>query len=447
MKTDMVCGALLLAVSAAGAGEWHVLRPIVGDAVERATVVAVKVDEHVFANSLPDLADVRVLDARGREVPRVIEAERGYAFKERHAPLAAKVRSVEQLPEGGLAVVCAVELTNAVSLTQLTVHTPLRNYEQTVTVYVPAEGAAWRQAQAPEPLYDYSRFADVRKESVALSGLTNKLFRLVIGQADDRVFSAYASVTEETGGAAEARQTRRYEVERRPFRIDAVTVRDTARVAVPEQAVEAVAAAREVSVKEEAEQKTTVVTFATRWQPVCGVELNPGEQNFERAVTVECPAPGGWREVGAGRVVRSRLPGLSRQETELRFPEVRAERLRVRVRNDDNPPLTFGAGSVACRRQAYRVSFIAEPGAAYRLAYCDPAVKGQPVYEQGVTAYLTRGLEAALWRLGAAPEADVAGGGRSGVRRFLEKHGLKALSALVLAVLGLLVMRAVKHVG
>lgn len=445
MKTDKVCGSLLLAAGVACAGEWHVVRPLSGDAVARATVAAVNVDEHVFANSLPDLADVRVLDAQNREVPRVIEAERGYTFKARYAPLAARLQSVEQLPEGGLAVVCELELTNAVSLTQLTVRTPLRNYEQTVTVSVQKEGA-WQQVHAPEPLYDYSRFADVRKESVELPALTNKLFRLVIGQADDRIFSAYASVTEETSGSAAARQTKRYDVEKRPFRIDAVVFRDTVRVPVAQEAVDAVAAVRGITVKEEADKKATLVTFDTRWQPVCGIVLNPDEQNFERAVTVECPAPGGWRVAGAGRVSRSRLPGLSRQETEVRFPEVRAERLRLRVQNDDNPPLTFGAGSVACRRQVYRVSFIAEPGVAYRLAYCDPEVKAQPVYEQGVTAYLRSGLEATLWRLGAAPGADVAGGGKSALSRLLDQHGLKALSVLIMAILGLLVLRAVRHV-
>lgn len=131
---------------------------------------------------------MRVLDGAGREVPRVLQAERDYVFEERHTPRVAKIKRLEQLPGGGLAVVCEIERTNAVSLTQVMVRTPLRNYEQTVMVCVPGPGNTWRQVRAAEPLFDYSRFADVKKETIDLPGLTNRMFKLVIGQADDKVF-------------------------------------------------------------------------------------------------------------------------------------------------------------------------------------------------------------------------------------------------------------------
>lgn len=302
MKTDKVCGLLLLAAGTACAGEWCVVRPITGDAVERATVVAVKVDEHVFANSLPDLADVRVLDAQNREVPRVMQPECDYAFEPRHTPREARIKSLEQVP------------------------------------------------------------------------------------------------------------------------------------------------ARGVEVSEDAEDKVTVLTFDTGRQPVIGVTLDPAEQNFERGVTVECSASGGWRNVAKGRVVRSLLPGVTRQETGIVFPETRAERLRVRVSNDDNPPLTFGAGRVTVQRQAYGAVFIAEKGQSYRLVYGNPEVKTSPVYEQGVTAYLRGGQKAIEWRLTSAPEGTVTYGTAVRARQFLAKHGMILLSVLVMAVLGLLIGRAIRHV-
>ncbi|MEI7899249.1 MAG: hypothetical protein WCK89_03285, partial [bacterium] len=80
MRPNRISAMLALVAGVACAGEWRVTREIAGKA-ETAAVVAVKADEHVFANSLPDLADVRVLDAQSGEVPRVVEAERGYALK------------------------------------------------------------------------------------------------------------------------------------------------------------------------------------------------------------------------------------------------------------------------------------------------------------------------------------------------------------------------------
>jgi len=442
MRNVFWCGAMVSAACAVSAGEWRVARDIAGE-TEAMAVAAVTLDEHVFVNSLPGFADVRVLDREGREVPRVIQAEREYAFEERHTPRAAKLKSLEQLPEGGMAVVCEIERTNAVSLTQVTIRTPLRNYEQTVTLYVQDGAGGWQPVKKAEPLFDYSRFADVKKETVDLPVLTNRLFRLEIGRADDRVFSLYTAVTEEAGRG----QIKRFSVEQRPFRIDAVIFRDTEQVAMAKDRRERIGV-RDVKVTEDAGRKGTLLEFGVAWQPVVGLVFNPAQQNFERAVTVEGLGAGGWHSVSEGRVSRSRLPGMPpHDQVELGFAEVRAERLRVWVQNDDNPPLTFGEGGVSLVRQAYRVAFIAEKGQRYRLVYGNPEVKAEPVYEQGVMAYLNSGKKSAEWRLALPPPGEVTYGSGVRLRQFLSKHGLTVLSVLVLAALSLLVLRAMRHVG
>lgn len=447
MKPRKRCAIVLMAAATVSAGEWRVSREILGQA-ETPTVAAVPFDDHVFANSLPEWNDVRVVDGAEREVPRVIQAERDYLFEERHVPREAKIKSLEQLPDGGLAVVCEIERTNAVSLTQVTVHTPLRNYEQTVTVFVPGPDDTWRPVKSSEPLFDYSRYADVKKETVDLPWLTNRMFRLLIGQADDKAFSSYTALTEERdGGGTTQRVFKRYRVERRPFRIDAVRFRDTERIAVADKPRVERVVAPSLTVTEDQDQKETVLTFpAGRW-PLTGLALNPEQQNFERKAEVACPAPGGWRTVGGGYLARSRLPGMKRSERlELGFPETRAEQLRVQVSNDDNPPLTFGQESVTCLRQAYSVLFIAEKGERYRLVYGNPEVAKAPVYEQGVLAYLRSGQKAAAWSLAAPPAGAVTYGIAVNARRFLAKHGMLLASVLVMAALGVLILRAVRHV-
>lgn len=445
---NILRGAAVLALVAAAsaAGEWRVEREISG-AAETTVVAAVALDAHVYANSLPDLADVRVFNQAGREVPRVILPERDYTFEERHTQRAARITRLEPLAEGGLAVECELERTNAMSLTQVRLSTPLRNYEQTVTVFVPGPEGAWRPLKAAEPLFDYSRYADVSKETVDLPAVTNRQFRLVIGQADDQVFSSYTSLTEElAGGQTTQRLFKRYSVESRPFRIDAVTFRDTERQAVANTKREERVAARGVAVEEDAGQKATLLTLEAGRYPVIGIEVAPEQQNFERRVTVEAPAPGGWRKIREGRVMRSRLPGVAPEERlEVALDETRAERLRVRIHNDDNPPLTFGDGGLSLVLHRYRVAFIAEKGGRYRLVYGNPEIQAPPVYEQGVTAYLGRGQKAAEWALAPAPEGAVTYGAAVRVKKILTRYGMSLLSVLVMAALGLFILRAVRH--
>lgn len=75
-----------------------------------------------------------------------------------------------------------------------------------------------------------------------------------------------------------ARQFKRYSVERRPFRIDAVIFSDTERVAVEKERRERVA--RDVAVTEDAEHKTTVLTIRTERCPVVGIAFVPEQQEL-----------------------------------------------------------------------------------------------------------------------------------------------------------------------
>jgi hypothetical protein len=437
------CAAALGLAAADGA---RVTRAIQGEAAATA-VVAVPLDEHVFAHTQPQWADLRVTEVGGRDIPRAVEPERVYRFEESHAERKAVLKDIEQLPDGGLAVVCELEGTNALTLTRLTVRTPLRDYEQSVTVSIQGADGTWTPLRAAEPLFDYSRYADVKKESIVLPNLTNRLFKLEIARADDTVFSNYASLTEEHD-ASEARQRtfRRYDVEQRPFRIDAVLFRDTRQVAVEGALRIERPAVPSFTIEEQRDRKQTVILIETAHWPLTGLALLPEQQNFDRNITVACEAPGGWRLLAAGRLTRVRLPDTAPVERcEIALPETRAARMRVVIANHDNPPLTFAPDSVRALRQAYRALFIAEPGMRYALAYGAPEAVEVPVYEQSVLSYLRTGRGAEVWPLAAAPEGGLHVGIAVRVRRFLVRHGLPLVSLAVMAVLLLLVLRAVRR--
>lgn len=435
-----------VALSLAAADSTRMTRVIQGEATATA-VVAVPLDNHVFAHTQPQWADLRVTEVGGRDIPRVIEPERDYRFEESHTERRAVLKNIQQLPDGGLAVVCELEGTNALTLTRLTVRTPLRDYEQSVTVSTQSADGTWTPLRAAEPLFDYSRYADVKKESVTLPNLTNRLFKLEIARADDTVFSTYASMTEERD-AAETRQRtfKRYSVEQRPFRIDAVLFRDTRQVAVAGKLRTERVAVPSFTVEEQSDRKQTVVTIETAQWPLTGLVLLPEQQNFDRSITVACEAPGGWRLLTSGRLTRVRLPNTAPvEQCEITLPETRAARLRVVIANHDNPPLTFAPNSVLALRQAYRALFIAEPGVRYALTYGAPEAVTAPVYEQSVLNYLRGGRKAEVWSLAAAPDGGIHVGFAVCVRRFFVRHGLLLVSLAVMVALGLLILRAVRR--
>jgi hypothetical protein len=132
------------------------------------------------------------------------------------------------------------------------------------------------------------------------------------------------------------------------------------------------------------------------------------------------------------------LPGYARNEMEINFTETRADEIRLVLRNDDNPPIEIA--DVHAFGPIYRLLWLAQPGATYRLTYGNDRI-APPSYDVfAIRSALERGLEPDLWTLGepvANPLADPA----SSFGEFLSRPAIFS-GALVLAAAALLLLLA-----
>ena len=149
-----------------------------------------------------------------------------------------------------------------------------------------------------------------------------------------------------------------------------------------------------------------------------------------------------WRSIGKGTVTRIELPGCTRDEVAVDFPEIRARELRILIYNADNPPLEIS--DLHPFGPAYRLLWLADPGAAYRLAYGN-AELAPPAYDLfAIRTALEKGLEPDAWELADGGQAaPVAKHFRLGA--FLARPAVfgTILFLAALALLGLLA-RALK---
>ena len=151
-----------------------------------------------------------------------------------------------------------------------------------------------------------------------------------------------------------------------------------------------------------ADDQTTQVTLKTGRAPVSRLVLDSPARNFQRSVSVQIPVLAAgrtqWRTVADGSLTRVDLPGYARNDVEIQFPEQRVEELRLVIRNADNPPLEIA--NVLPRGPVYRLLWLAEPGAAYRLAYGSEAMDA-PAYDLfAIRTALEKGIPPELWKLG-----------------------------------------------
>ncbi len=380
----------------------------------REELVEAELDAPVFAHTRNGFPDLRVLDGNGEEIPFLLEKRQRAMVSYADERRPAKVRSLKERQDNAIEVLAAPVWPNgrpAWPPAWLEIHTPLKNYEKRISVWgIDETGRSFLLADE-QPIFDYSRFMDVRNERILLAsdGVPFPTYRIVVNDVTDIKASALVQFTRSTSDSASDSEMVRTVFRRRDFRIDRLRFGRTARRA---SGVRPVTAPREVgvvSIEENEAEKRTEIVLTAAGQPLTGLRLQTGSRNFVRAVEVQAEVPGQvtapWRTLGRGTVQNISFRGIERKNLQVSFPETRADRYRLIVENHDSPPLDFtaveGVGPV------YRVLFLAAPGKQLRLAYGSRASE-QPVYDPGLLITLRRetGREIVAAALGEVRENE-----------------------------------------
>ena len=154
--------ACLVALATAGETPEMVRRgkPLALPAVAADTVAAFRLDADVYAAAAADLADLRILDAAGTEVPCVIRTVTTERRRSVRRTARAEKPEVRPLADGGLEIVVTIDpRRHPVAPAGFTLATALENFEHRVSVSWAAAGDEW------QPLVDDARSSTTTSSS------------------------------------------------------------------------------------------------------------------------------------------------------------------------------------------------------------------------------------------------------------------------------------------
>ena len=179
----------------------------------------------------------------------------------------------------------------------------MRNFNQRVRVFTSTDGREWEPAGDETAIFDYSRYMDVRNDSVSFPETGRRRFRIVIDDVTLEQESELVALTRRLRGAEETDRTEQVVVDRRPFRIDRV---DFWREVQEERATgdeKTKYPVAEHRVEQDKEKHQTIIQIETRRQPLTSLELETPERNFSRHAVVEVDLRSKVEDLGrAGRI-------------------------------------------------------------------------------------------------------------------------------------------------
>ncbi|HLJ83955.1 MAG TPA: DUF3999 family protein [Candidatus Eremiobacteraceae bacterium] len=403
--------ALLLSVSApsptvqqpAPWHDWTEARPIDVPSLRAPALVRLALPSDVYGQSRTDLADLRVIDARGAQQPFAIDQA-----------LVASARSWQDasLSEQGFVPGKYSQAVADVGIGRtmhdlLTIETTADEFSTWVEVAASDDESTWRIVRARAPIFRFTSDGFAGSLDVGFAPTRARWLRV-------RVLDAATD-----------------------FPITGCRVAEAVRI-VPDW----VAAAADIPPDPAAPPKQTRLTvdLGIARVPVSDVRFRVGTAAFDRAVAVVASSDGSnWADVYDGEIYRDSQGGSS---LEFNFPEARGRYWRLIIYNRDDAPLqSLRATLLATPRY---VTFLARPNVHYRLIFGN-AHAIAPSYDFSVSTSADERAHAQLallGRLGNAmnPIAPII------AHPWTESHAGILWAALILAVavLGWLAFRAMR---
>jgi hypothetical protein len=389
-------------------------KPIQREDADKETMLAVELDDDVYAATRDGLPDIRVFDSDGRQTPYVLEKSVLTITQPVRRP--CRFRTLSPSKEGN-EIKLILKLENGEpSAEGLTIHTPMKDFERRVQVFGSQEGIKWEPLVRDGLLFDYSRYMNVFNRELALPKNDYRYYSVAVSDVTDVEESLVREMVRRRQNGAEVERIEKTMLEKRPFRIDRIELWHNEEQPLADHEQTRDYRVDLMNVKQELMTNTTHVLVQARRQPLTELSLECSNTNFSRRATIQVPSGKNseeWTDVAEGTVWRIDFGTLSRRSLDLTLPERRESQYRLAIRNEDNQPL--GVLKVTGRGPVYRVIFLAEKGQSYRLAYGSPDAR-RPSYDAAAVLGPLRkeGMKPQLATLGdqianplAAPPPDM----------------------------------------
>ena len=365
-----------------------------------------EVGQWIMDNDLFDALDdaygnLRLFDKDGRETPFLVRNKADTRSIVNYTPVSvsSSVESLRQLEDNRVELV-VVRKASEPMVAGIQFESNIRNFEKLITVSGSNDRATWIPLVAAAPIYDYSRFIDLRRDKISFAPSAYTAYRIEISNMTEKQESPLVSLIRQTRGTDTPTESEATAFRREPFRIDQIRFLERRENIVSDATETTGAEVADLKIGHDASARTSLITFTTRRQPVTAITLLTEDSNFSRVATVEGEtgtAPHTWRTLSSGTLSRIRIGGTRQEQLTLTLSASRYKRYRVIIRDMDNPPLEI-TGIVIRHNQVEGLFFPKTP-LPHRICYGGQDIPA-PVYD--VASVLGRVVPDALqpWQVG-----------------------------------------------
>jgi len=403
------------------------------------------INEDLFSKLNPASSNLRIIDHAGTETPFLLRTKKGERklTEERKVPF--KKISFKKLPDNQIEIIIQNEDHRRVKppLQSLVFANGIRNFEKSVSVYSSDNQQEWKLIAERKPIFDYSKYIDIRNNRITFKPVRTKFFKIIISNITEKHESPFTRLTHETRAGKQFSAVESSSFTRKDFKINEIYVYEKiVRIVKGKTQKQAYSLSNFLCTTD---QKKTFISFSTASTPITTIDLSTATPYYYRSYSIETsPDQETWRSIHSGIIASINTEPESRNQGTIKLPRpIRAAHYRITIRNNDSPPLDISGAELEGVTQ--EIIFYCDQQKNYSIIYGAEDAK-TPVYDIAQVLTKTESDATAAYKT-EAQSANPSYGNQVQKKSFLSRRAIMTIAVLLMiAVLGWLIFKTAKSI-
>ena len=376
-------------------------RPIILQDDGRQILLAVALDDLIYASSNQDFRDLRITDQDGAETPYLLQKIilSKTVIQRQSSP--SEIQTLQKTDDDGIVVTVSLD-NDAANADGLTVVTAQHDFEYHLQIHGSIDGTTWKLLVENAIIYDYSRFMTIGNLEIPLPSNNYRHFKIVVAEATQTRAAELMELTRTMQSGEEQQRSEKLDLHIEPLHMQRIDFWHNQTETLPDSEQKYDYPVTAFNISQGAQKKISLIEINTQRQPLTGFKLKIDTPTFNRQAEVQIPQKHGieTRMQTIGKIMLKALhfKDINQEQTGISFPEQRQSLYRIIIHNQDNPPLKFiGVNGIG---NGYQLLFLTQPGKSYQLHYGADKAEAAHYDTEPIRELLRRGYQSTAAALG-----------------------------------------------
>ncbi len=335
-------------------------------------LLAIQLDNAIYAHSAADFRDLRLLDQNGVETPYLLQKVASRQTVTQRIASPSEPAKLEKSGDQGIVLTVALS-RDAQPADGFSLITGQRDFEYDLAVQGSNDGQIWQTVLEHAAIFDYSRYMQFANHDVSLPGNSYRWFKIRIAQAAQSRATDILQLTRTLQGEQEQQRSEAVQVIREPLHIERIEFwhQHSETQVQAEQSFEY--PLTDYQIIEDREHKLSLVDIHAQRQPLTAIQLKAITPLYSRRAELQIQQSTGldkrMQTLASAALESVKFRDFQREQNRIQFPMQRQTHYRLVIANQDNPPLQIS--DLTGSGPGYQVLFLPQPGSQYELRYGD----------------------------------------------------------------------------